>query len=237
MNRSDDRILIIARDSSLRARLGRILKASQFDFGEVPNEESALPQLKTAAYQAILLDLSAPRGSGVAICRQLRYSFPRLPVLVMSNSRSLNTMVSMLDAGADDYLTRPFGERELVARLCSLLRRFRTPRLAPARQLTVGSVMLDWSRHRVEQARREISLTPTEFLTLQILMQNAGVPVTNEVLLSAIWGEKHTRHQENLRMIISALRKKLGDDLSDPVYLLTHKALGYSFRVPERIAV
>ena len=68
-------------------------------------------------------------------------------------------------------------------------------------------------------------------------MQNAGVPVTNEVLLSAIWGEKHTRHQENLRMIISALRKKLGDDLSDPVYLLTHKALGYSFRVPERIAV
>ena len=195
------RLLIVEDDRELREALSALLRQAGYEIDAHADGREAFNSLIGSEYDLAIVDLMLPGMNGLALVRNLRRQLVGLPILIITARDALEDRVSGLDAGADDYLTRPFGERELVARLCSLLRRFRTPRLAPARQLTVGSVMLDWSRHRVEQAGREISLTPTEFLTLQILMQDAGVPVTNEVLLSAIWGENHARHQENLRMI------------------------------------
>ena len=153
-------------------------------------------------------------------------------MLVTSKYSSPNTVVATLDAGADDYLVQPLACVELVARLRSILRRFHTCTTGPDKRFKIGRIVLDRSRHRVENGGIEIFLTPTEFLILQTLMQNAGALVKHEVLQTAIWGQKRVEHQENLRVTVSTLRKKLGDDASDPMYLFTHNGMGYSFQAP-----
>jgi two-component system KDP operon response regulator KdpE len=140
--------------------------------------------------------------------------------------------IEALDAGADDYITKPFQFLELTARLRSAIRRYRTRTDSPDRPITVGDIVLDPSARRVTKSGQEIRMTPKEFELLHTLMQYAGRPLPHRRLLTLVWGPEYGSEREYLRTYISQLRKKLEDDPAHPVYLLTDSYVGYRFRDP-----
>jgi len=230
-NRSPEKVLIIAEESVLRSQLRRSLELLGFDAGEAANGEMALTRLHMVDYDAILSNLQFLEADYLSIYRQFRALYPRLPILILSAIDCVDNKVELLEAGVDDYIVRPLPERELAARLRSAIRRFRTPIVnSTERRLTSGDIMLDPAKRRVEKAGSEVALTPIEFRTLQLLMRQAGGPICYSTLLSTLWGHESQSHREHLRVVISALRKKLEDNPSRPTYLITHSHFGYSFR-------
>jgi two-component system KDP operon response regulator KdpE len=230
MSITSDKVLIVAQDASLRFSLRKTLEVFQFDWGEASNGEGALTRLRMVDYEAVLLDFSTPGLSGIATCRQVRSAHPRLPVLVLSDCDCLDNKVAALEAGADDYVIKPFSVRELIARLRSAIRRFRAPVAGIIERFVVGEIVLDFARRRVEKSGIEIALTPIEFRTLHMLMAQAGIPISHGDLLTALWEQESSAHREHLRVVISALRKKIEDNPSHPTYLITHNHFGYCFR-------
>jgi DNA-binding response OmpR family regulator len=225
-----EKVLIVAEKASPRSRLRRTLESFGFDVGEAPNNEIALRRLRLVDYEAILLDFPEFGAGDVAICYQLRSLYPGLPILILSACNLLDNKMEALEAGADDYMIRPFSKRELRARLRSAIRRLHAPVVGTTERLVVGEIVLDSGRHRVEKSGSAVSLTPTEFRTLQMLMQQTGRPIAHSALLASLWGQESKRHRENLRVVISALRRKLENNPSHPTYLITHNYLGYCFR-------
>ena len=230
MSSGPERVLIAAEEPSLRSDLRRTLEVLGFEVGEAPDSEIVMTRLRMVDYEAILLDFPVFGADGIAVCHQLRGVYPRLPILILSTCDCLDSKVEALEAGADDYMIRPISERELSARLRSAIRRLHAPTVGITERFVVGNIVLDSSRRRVEKSGSEVSLTPIEFRTLQMLMQRAGTPVTYATLLASLWGQESKQHREHLRVIISALRKKLEDSPSRPNYLITHNYFGYCFR-------
>jgi two-component system KDP operon response regulator KdpE len=230
MSSNPDKILIVAEDASLRFNLRKSLEGFEFDWGEASDSETALTRLQMIDYEAVLLDLPSPGLDGVEICREVRRAYPRLPLLVLSDSDSLDSKVETLEAGADDYVTKPFLVREFIARLRSAIRRFHAPAMGTVQYFAVGDIALDPARRRVEKAGAEVALTPIEFRTLHLLMKQLGTPMAHTSLLHSLWGEDTTSHREHLRVVISALRRKLEDNPSRPVHLITHNHFGYCVR-------
>jgi two-component system KDP operon response regulator KdpE len=138
--------------------------------------------------------------------------------------------VEALDAGADDYVTKPFQIRELTARLRAAIRRSKTSTVEPESWIVIGDVMLNPGRHRVEKLGQELRLSPKEFEMLRYLMEHAGRPVPHNRLLISIWGSEYGNEREYLRVLISQLRKKVEDDPAHPTYILTESHIGYRFR-------
>jgi two-component system KDP operon response regulator KdpE len=234
MSINPDKILIVAEDASLRFSLRKTLEDFEFACGEASNGDTALIRLRMVDYDAVLLDLRMDlRGSGldgIEACRQVRRIYPRLPVLVLSDCDCVDNKVDTLEAGADDYINEPFSVREIIARLHTSIRRFRAPAGGISERFVVGEIALDPARRRVEKSGAEVSLTPLEFRTLQMLMEQAGRPVTYTALLATLWGQESIQHRYHLRVVIGGLRKKLEDDPSHPTYLITHNYFGYCFR-------
>jgi two-component system KDP operon response regulator KdpE len=230
MSSGPERVLIAAEEPSLRSDLRRTLEVLGFEVGEAPDSEIVMTRLRMVDYEAILLDFPVFGADGIAVCHQLRGVYPRLPILILSTCDCLDSKVEALEAGADDYMIRPISERELSARLRSAIRRLHAPTVGITERFVVGNIVLDSARRRVEKSGSEVSLTPIEFRTLQMLMQRAGTPVTYATLLASLWGQESKQHREHLRVIISALRKKLEDSPSRPSYLITHNYFGYCFR-------
>lgn len=227
MSSIPDRVLVIAEEASQRFHFRRILETFGFDPGEASNGIHALMRLRMIDYDAILLHLPATQVNGIEICRQLRGFSPRLPVLIVSDSNSLEHKVEALETAADDYMVRPIPELELRARLRSAIRRSRIPNTPITERQVVGDIGLDRLTHRVEKAGFEIALTPLEFRALDFLMERAGKLITYESLLTALWGPNRVPKREHLRVLISTLRKKLENDPADPKYLITHPSIGY----------
>jgi two-component system KDP operon response regulator KdpE len=225
-----EKVLIVADDSSLCFGLRKALEESDFYCGEASNGESVMMRLRMLDYDAVLLELPGSELDGIEACRQVRRVYPRLPVLVLSDCDSVDNKVEALEAGADDYISKPFSAREIVARLRSAIRRFHAPVAGITERFVVGEIVLDPARHQVEKSGYEVLLTPLEFRTLQMLMEQAGRPVTYATLRATLWGQESRQHREHLRVIISALRKKLEDNPSRPTYLITHKYFGYCIR-------
>jgi two-component system KDP operon response regulator KdpE len=230
MSSGPERVLIAAEEPRLRSDLRRTLEVLGFEVGEAPDSEIAMTRLRMVDYEAILLDFPVFGADGIAVCHRLRGIYPRLPILILSACNCLDNKVEALEAGADDYMTRPISERELSARLRSAIRRLHAPTVGITERFVVGNIVLDSARRRVEKSGSEIALTPIEFRTLQMLMQQAGTPVTYAALLASLWGQESKQHREHLRVIISALRKKIEDSPSQPNYLITHNYFGYCFR-------
>lgn len=230
MSNNPDKVLIVAEDPSLRSHLRRNLEPFGFDSGEASNSENALMRLRMIDYEAVLLDFPVPGVDGIAICRQLRELYPRLPVLITSACDCPTDKVSAYEAGADDYVVRPISEREFSARLRSAIRRYRALAVGTTERLEVRGIVLDSARHRVDKYGFHIPLTPLEFRALHILMAQAGRPVTHAALSTLLWGRESMHNREHLRVLIGALRKKLEDDPTHPVFLLTHPRFGYFFR-------
>lgn len=176
----------------------------------------------------VLLDLGMPRLEGVAVIHALR-GWSQAPILVVSGRAGAADKVEALDAGADDYLTKPFAVEELLARIRALARRVVPDEDAPVVRL--GAVTVDLAAHsvtrRTDDGERQIRLTPTEWRFIEILIRNAGRLVTRQTILTTIWGTEHAEDTGYLRLYVSQLRRKLEDDPAHPVHLITEPGMGY----------
>ena len=193
--------------------------------------EDALDELSKHVPDLVILDLVMPDTSGLEVCRRVR-EFSSVPIIVLSAKGSESDKVTALDLGADDYVTKPFGMDELLARVRAVLRRLSTAE-SNDRVLTVGDVSIDMDERRVVVGGNEIRLTPKEFDVLKYLVSNAGKVVTHRALLQSVWGWQSTDQTEYLRVFINQLRRKIEPDSSQPRYILTEPWVGYRFTPSE----
>lgn len=189
--------------------------------------KEALDQVGKQAPDLIILDLVMPEMSGLDVCRRLR-EFCSVPIIVLSAKGSESDKVAALDLGADDYVTKPFGMDELLARVRAVLRR-QSDDDSKNNQLTVGDVTIDLDERRVVVAGKEIRLTPKEFDVLKHLVSNAGKVVTHRALLQTVWGWQSTDQTEYLRVFINQLRRKIEPKTGQPRYIHTEPWVGYRF--------
>jgi len=189
--------------------------------------EEALDQIGKQVPDLIILDLVMPEISGLDVCRRVR-EFSTVPIIVLSAKGAESDKVAALDLGADDYVTKPFGMDELLARVRAVLRRLALSE-SENRVLTVGDVSVDVDERRVVVAEKEVKLTPKEFDVLKYLVSNAGKVVTHRALLQAVWGWQSTDQTEYLRVFINQLRRKIEPNLDHPRYILTEPWVGYRF--------
>jgi two-component system KDP operon response regulator KdpE len=224
------KILIVDDDPKLRRALHSTLRSLGFEVMESPNGEQALRDAKSHKFDVVLLDINMPGMGGIETCRELRRSALRLQILMVTVRDSEEDKVKALDAGADDYVTKPFSIPELAARIRASIRRATTPAIEASETLVIGDLELDPARRTVHKAGNLVRLTPKEFELLHYLMAHAGLPVTHARLLHTVWGAEYNQQREYLRTFIHELRKKLEDDPASPQYLLTEAYVGYRFR-------
>jgi two-component system KDP operon response regulator KdpE len=232
MDDSQGRLLIVEDDSALRRSLRTTLDVLGFDLGEASNGEDGLVRLRMVDYEAVLLDINMPGIGGIETCRRIRRLYTKMPILMLTVRDSEDDKVEALEAGADDYITKPFQTRELVARIRAAVRRFRAPETPAEMPITNGAIMLDPVRRRVERSGVEVHLTPREFDAVHLLMNHAGRPITYARLLCALRGSGFGSERAYLRVLIGQVRKKLEDDAANPIYILTDSYIGYRFREP-----
>ena len=223
-------ILVTDDDPELRRVLRRTLDALGFEVAESANGEQALKAVESRPFDAVLLDVNMPGIGGIAACREIRRRAPRLQILMLTVRDQEEDKVEALDAGADDYITKPFSIPELAARLRSAVRRSTTTELETGAPIIIGDIELDPARRIVRKADSVLRLTPKEFDLLHYLMSRPGLPVAHVKLLRAVWGDEYGQEVEYLRTFVHQLRKKLEDDPSSPEYLLTELHFGYRFR-------
>ena len=221
-------VLIVDDERSIRVSLRTILASIGFTIIEAGRGEEALALVRTAQFDAVLLDINMPGMGGVEVCRMMRKSVPLLPIVMLTVQGNEERKVAAFEAGADDYITKPFHLGELTARLRAAVRRGKTSS-AVTTAITVGDVRLDAERHLVQKNGRPVHLTPKQFELLQFLMTNAGRPVPHAKLLRSVWGPEYGGELEYLRTFIRQIRMKIEDDPANPKYLLTESHIGYRF--------
>jgi two-component system, OmpR family, KDP operon response regulator KdpE len=226
-------ILIVDDDASVRRALHTTLQTLGFSTSEASGGEEALELARTAPYDVVLLDVNMPGMDGLETCRQLRRMLPRIAILMLTVRDSEDDKVQALEAGADDYVTKPFHIRELTARVRSAVRRVQALEDNTNATICIGDLELDPARREMHKAGTFIHLTPKEFDLLHYLMAHAGLPITHGRLLNAVWGPEYGDEVEYLRTFVRQLRKKIEDDPANPKYLLTHVQIGYRFRENE----
>ena len=219
-------------ESAIRRGLRATLSAMHFDIREAATGEEALMRLRMVSYEAVLLDMNMPGMGGMEACRRIRKEHPLISIIVVTVRDSEDDKIEALDAGADDYVTKPFQMRELAARIRACIRRHRTPQNEADRPIIVGIYELHPGRRVLKKRGNEIRLTPTEFDLVTYLMSHAGHPILHHKLLSSVWGPEYGEEREYLRTFILQLRRKLEDDPANPTYIRTVNYLGYVFHDP-----
>jgi len=223
------RILVVDDEPAIRRALRPPLVELGFQVAEASRGEEALQALRAAAYDAVLLDVNMPGIGGIETLKKIRAFAPRLPVLMLTVRDQEEDKIEALDTGADDYVTKPFSTRELIARIRSAVRRVRAPARPEDAPIEIGEIRLDPARWLVTKRGTPVKLTRKEFDILYCLMSRAGRVVTYAKLLTAVWGAESREEVEYLRTFVRQLRKKIEDDPSNPVYLLTDVSVGYRF--------
>ncbi len=232
MNKERSTVLIVDDERSIRMSLRTILSGLGFAIVEAARGEEALSLVRTAEFDCVLLDINMPGIGGIEVCRLIRRNSPRLPIVMLTVQNSEDRKVEALDAGADDYITKPFQLRELIARLRAAVRRNSLPGDEGGSVIEVGDVRLDFDRHLVEKKGRMVHLTPKQFELLHFLMVNVGKPVPHAKLLRSVWGPEYGNELEYLRTFVRQVRMKIEDDPANPKYLLTESHIGYRFMEP-----
>src|ERR1700739_1229973 len=230
MQPSQGKILIVEDDTSLRRTVRAALEILGFEIGEAGNGEEALVRLRMIDYEPVLLDINMPGLGGMETCVRIRRIFAKLPILMLTVRGGEEDKVQTLEAGADDYITKPFQMRELTASIRTAIRRYRTPDEPSPLPVTVGDVTLDPERRCAERAGQRIHLTPHEFDALQLLMSRPGRPVPHSHFHAVLRPSSEVGNRAYLRALIKQLRRKLGDSAANPGYILTDGYLGYRFR-------
>jgi two-component system KDP operon response regulator KdpE len=220
-------ILVVEDEPQLRQALGINLRARRYEVHAVADGGSALHAAGAAPFDLVILDLGLPDMDGVEVVRGLR-GWSTVPIIVLSARDAQAAKVAALDAGADDYVTKPFGMEELLARIRAALRR-----AAPRGDTPVvrsASFTVDLGARRTERNGAEVRLTPTEWHLLEILVRNPGKLVTHRQLLKQVWGPAYETETNYLRVYMAQLRRKLEPDPSRPRHLLTEAGVGYRFQ-------
>ena len=219
------KILVVDDEAQIIRVMRRILSAHQYEIRTAADGESGFEVFQSWTPDLVITDLQMPNVGGLELCRRLR-AISAVPIIVLSVRNEEETIVEALDAGADDYITKPFGTNELLARVRSNLRR--VPEKT-ADFIEAGDFYIDFSAHKVSIRGDEIHLTPKEFELLTFLAKNPDKVLTHTVLLQKVWGNYYAESPEALRVLVGTLRKKIEKDFSHPKYLLTEPWIGYRF--------
>ena len=216
-------VLVVDDEPQILRALQTNLRGAGYEVAVASTASEALSVAAMRPPDAVILDLVLPDGSGIEVCRELR-SWSSAPILVLSVVGDETEKVAALDAGADDYVQKPFGIDELLARLRALLRRA-TPSGEPV--LEIGELAIDLEKRLVTVGDRRVQLTPNEFDLLRVLAQNEGKLMTHPAILREVWGPAYGTESHYLHVYVSQLRRKLEDDPARPHYLLTEAGAGY----------
>lgn len=221
-------VLIVEDEPSIGLSLRYILSEFRVAVIQTNRCEEALHVLRKAHFDAALLNLNRPGVHGAEVCWGIRKRLPSLPIVMLAATNDENQALEAFGAGVDDYITKPFRQLDLIARLDAAIRRGRLCH-GCARVITVGDVTLDSSRRRATKNGRRIHLTPTEFKLLHLLMANCGRALSHARLLINVWGPEYGSEREYLRTYVRQLRVKIEDEPAKPSYLLTESHFGYRF--------
>ncbi len=228
------RLLVVEDDPRLRDIVVRGLREAAYAVDAVADGDEALYQLSINPYDAVILDLMIPGPDGFEICRRLRAGRSSMPILVLTARDALEDRIRGLDAGADDYLTKPFSMRELTARVRAIIRRMeRIQQLSPSDTVTRFDLTVDAARRRVFQGDEEITLTPLEFEILLTLARSPGVVLSRDQLMDRVWGYRDYAGGRVVDSHVARIRRKLGDEAAEPRYVRTVHGVGYAFRENE----
>ncbi|GAA2125812.1 response regulator [Arthrobacter humicola] len=219
-------VLVVDDDPHLLRALRITLQAHGYSVTTAADGRSALLSASQHPLALVILDLGLPDIDGTTVLRELR-SWSQVPILVLSARHGSEDKVEALDAGADDYITKPFGLDELLARIRALLRRSVDQEQAPV--VTAGAFTVDLGKHRVIRDGQDVRLTPTEWNILEVLVRNPEKLITQQQLLSEVWGPAYAKETNYLRVYMAQLRRKLEPDTANPRHLLTEAGIGYRF--------
>ena len=226
------KILVVDDDESLRRLVAAYLESESYDVKEAADGPSALAAVEAEAPQLVVLDLMLPGMNGLEVARRIRLE-RTTPILMLTARGSEDDMLQGFEAGADDYLVKPFSPKVLVARVKAVLRRSEGEvQDEAAGPLVRGGISIDPRARAVRVEGREIELTGTEFELLRVLSEHPGWVYTREELLEAVWGYSYLGDSRLVDVHIANLRKKIGDDPSDPRFVSTVRGVGYKFQVP-----
>jgi two-component system, OmpR family, KDP operon response regulator KdpE len=231
-NTGQPTILAIDDEPQVLEALEAILEARGYELRSAPNGEMALEAFANERPDVVLLDLAMPGINGVDVCRRLR-AFSRVPILVLSASSDEPQKVRALDAGADDYITKPFGVDELLARIRAALRRAQAQRDDEA-VLRTGGIEVDQIARQVRVDGQEVHLTPTQYELLRVFVNNPDRVLTQRTLLTLTFGPAYEDAVDNLRTFVAQLRRKVERDPARPQRIVTEPGLGYRFRSAAR---
>lgn len=221
-------ILLVDDEVSIQRAMAPLLRSRGYGVSVASTGREALDIFEREGPDLLILDLGLPDMDGSEICRRVRER-AETPILVLSARDAEKDKVAALDQGADDYVTKPFGPEELMARVRAALRRTLGREDALHGQLRRGDLIVDFDRHRVHRGEVDIKLTPKEFELLTLLVTHAGRVLTHRTILKAVWGPHAADQPEHLRVLMGQLRKKIEPDPTHPKYLLTEPWVGYRF--------
>ena len=227
---SSARILVVDDDPQIRRVLRTALIAQGYEVADARNGEEAVEKLHVEKPDLVILDMNMPRMNGLETCRSIRTTSD-VPIIMLTVRDAESDKVGALDAGADDYMTKPFSSPELLARIRAALRR--SPQLAGEMQIVrFDDVEINFNLRRVVVGNRETRLTPKEFDLLQYFLAHPNVPISHTKLLQSVWGPDYGDEVEYLRVFVNQLRKKIETSPSNSQYLITEPWVGYRFHLP-----
>ena len=233
MKNQRNRLLVVDDEPSLRRALLTSLAGDEFEVTDARTGEEALAALRRWPADVVLLDINMPGMPGFEVCRRIRAQAPRTGIIMVTVRDSEEDKVLALEAGADDFITKPYRLRELIARLHAVLRRLNPPSETAGEMLRAGELELDVARRQLFKSGVEIHLSPKEFDLLAYLVRHQGAAIVREKLLQAVWGPEYGGELEYLRSYVKMLRKKIEADPANPEYIITEPWVGYRFRAPE----
>jgi two-component system KDP operon response regulator KdpE len=230
------KVLIVDDEPAMRRALSAALAASGRLVEAAQDAEEAIEAIRQQPFDLVLLDINMPGMDGIEACRRIRPLAPHAGIVMITVCDSLEEKVKALDAGADDYVTKPFLLRELLARLRALMRRAGSEQPPETDVFRAGALELDIKHRVLRKEGREIHLSPIEFDLLAYLMQHSGFPIEHSKLLQSIWGPEYGSELEYLRSYVRLLRKKIETNPARPEYILTEPWVGYRFQDPTCVA-
>ncbi len=225
------RILVVDDEPQIRRVLRTTLSAQGYEVFDAKTGEEALLSIRDHRFDLVLLDMNMPGMGGLAACREIRAGSDAA-IIMLTVRQGEGDKVAALDAGADDYITKPFGMPEMLARIRAVLRRMPTVQGNEHARIQLDGVVIDLAARRVRRGTEEVRLTPKEFDLLHYLLATPHVAIPHTKLLQAVWGPDYGDQVEYLRVFVNQLRKKIEPDPAKPRYLLTEPWVGYRFELP-----